>query len=372
LITVEATVKFQAGIICCARRRGGFTLVELLVVIGIVGLLMALLLNAVQAARETARRSLCTQNLKQIGLGILGHHELRRAFPTAGTNSEDFTSYPEADPGFERLGWGFQILPYMEQNILYEAAKGFPPTAKNPNLGSRALVEISVPLYACPSRGARSASDAVARTAYALGDYAGITFGYIGDVQWRNSHNDEDRLGQVYKDYAWRSTITKAGHNFRGEYHAWEPVRAADVVDGLSNTLAIMEKAVWSQRYQTSTESSATRSCEIFGWAHNAHQPTMRSISGDGGHAFGGASGNWYGSPGRGIGPPLRGDDVPRLGDRDWDQGFGSAHCGVIMALFADGSVRPIDDKIDEAMGGALFRLGCRDDGLTTNLPVIP
>jgi prepilin-type N-terminal cleavage/methylation domain-containing protein len=365
-------VKFRANIIRCGGERGGFTLVELLVVISILGTLMALLINAIQAARESARRTQCAQNLKEIGLGILGHHEARCFFPTAGTNSDDFTSYPEADPGFERLGWGFQILPYIEQNVLYEAAKGFPPTVRNPALGSRALVEISVPVYTCPSRGPRSATDALVQAAYALGDYAGITFGYIGDVQWRNSHNDEDRLGRIYKEFAWRSTIVKGGHNYQGEYHQWKPVRAVDVADGLSNTLAIMEKAVWSQRYSTSMESSATRSCEVFGWAHNAHQPTMRSISGDGGRAFGGASGNWYGSPGRGVGPLLRGDDAPRLGDRDWDQGFGSAHSGVIMALVADGSVHPIGDQIDETMGGVLFRLGCRDDGLTTNLPAIP
>jgi hypothetical protein len=144
------------------------------------------------------------------------------------------------------------------------------------------------------------------------------------------------------------------------------------VSDGLSHTLAIMEKAVWSQRYESSMEDSSTRSCEVFGWAHNAHQPTMRSISGDGGHAFGGMSGNWYGSPGRGIGPRLRGDDEPRLGESDWDQGFGSAHRGVIMSLFSDGAVRPIDDEIDSAMGGALFRLGCRDDGASTTFATIP
>jgi prepilin-type N-terminal cleavage/methylation domain-containing protein/prepilin-type processing-associated H-X9-DG protein len=356
----------------CEGPRRGFTLVELLAVIGILGMLFALLLSAVQEARETARRTQCMNNLKQIGLAILSHHDVCGAFPTAGTNSEDFTFTPKHDPGFERLGWGFQILPHMEQRVLYEAAHGYSPIAPNPALGSRALVEIKVPTYTCPSRGVRVVPDAEAHAVYALGDYAGVTFGYIGDVQWRNSHNDEDQLGQIYRQFAWRSIIAKAGQNYDGVYHQWERVRSVDVSDGLSNTLAVMEKAVWSQRYESSAQESSTRTCEGFGWAHNAHQPTMRSISGDGGHAFGGASGNWYGSPGRGIGPRLRGDDVPRLGERDWDQGFGSPHRGVVMALFADGSVRPIDDEIDSEMGGALFRLACRDDGATTEIAAIP
>jgi prepilin-type N-terminal cleavage/methylation domain-containing protein len=348
-----------------SRKVHGFTLLELLVVIAIMGVLVALLLHATQAARECARRTQCGNNLRQIGVGVLSHHDVHDFFPTAGTNSADFTSAPATDPGFERLGWGYQVLPHIEQNALYEAAKGFPPTAPIPSLGNRSLVEIPVATYNCPSRGPRLAVDVSVGVVYALGDYAGITFGYIGDDQWRNSHNDEDPLGRIYKEFAWRGVIAKGGHNHNGRYHKWPPVKANDVADGLSNTLVVMEKAVWSQRYSTSTESSAALSCELFGWAHNAHQPAMRSISGDGGLAFGGASGNWGGSPGRGIGPKLRGDDDPRQGDRDWDQGFGSAHRDVVMALFGDGSVRGIHADVDHAMGGVLFRLGCRDDGLT-------
>lgn len=350
-----------------ARRRSrlGFSLVELLVVTAITGVLTALALSAVQAARESARRTQCGNNLRQVGLGVLHHHEVRNCFPTAGTNSEDFTLEPTQDPGFERLGWGFQILPYIEQGALYNAGKGHSPTTPLPALGNRSLAEISVPTLICPSRGARTAVD-VSRpgVTYALGDYAGIIFGFIGDLQWRNSHNDEDATGLAYRQYGWRGIITKGGHNFEGNYHRWPTVRANDVSDGLSNTVVLMEKAVWSERYSLSTASSAAMTCEVFGWVHNAHQPTMRSISGDGGLAFGGTGGNWAGSLGRGEGPRIRGDDDRRGGQRDWDQGFGSAHAGIVLALFGDGSVRAINEGIDQSMGGALFRLGCRDDAL--------
>ena len=346
------------------KEASGFTFVELLSVIAITGVLVALLLPATQAARESARRTQCTNNLRQIGLGVFTHHEARGFFPTAGSNSQDFTLSPATDPGFERFGWGYQILPFIEQSALHAAAKGFPPTTPIPALGNRQLVEVPVSTYNCPSRGGRVVIDDAVGAVYAVTDYAGITFGFIGDIQWRNTHNDEDALGRAYKEFAWRSIISKGGHNHQGEYHKWPPVRVTDVTDGLSHTLVAMEKAVWSERYATSTASAAALSCEVFGWAHNAHQPTMRSIPGDGGLAFGGASGNWAGTPGRGSAPPIRGDDDPRSGNSDWDQGFGSAHIDVVMAVFGDGSVRPINAEIDQSMGGTLFRLGCRDDGM--------
>ncbi len=93
------------------RRRswGGFTLVELLVVIAIIGILVALLLPAVQAAREAARRSQCTNNLKQLALALQNFHDTYKNFPTGQTDDDD-----------EDLSWGFYILPYIEQQALYD------------------------------------------------------------------------------------------------------------------------------------------------------------------------------------------------------------------------------------------------------------
>src|SRR5438105_2876701 len=75
---------------CHTRGSVGFTLVELLVVSAIIGILVSLLLPAIQAARESARRMQCQNNLKQIGVAILNFHEAKKAYPSAGTNSDDF------------------------------------------------------------------------------------------------------------------------------------------------------------------------------------------------------------------------------------------------------------------------------------------
>jgi prepilin-type N-terminal cleavage/methylation domain-containing protein len=97
----------------CAGRRA-FTLVELLVVIAIIGILVALLLPAVQAAREAARGAQCSNNLRQLGLALLNHHDVKKSFP-AGVNVPDVKVAPHGPAAF---GWGGLSLPYLEETTL--------------------------------------------------------------------------------------------------------------------------------------------------------------------------------------------------------------------------------------------------------------
>src|SRR5262245_55009652 len=105
------------------RRRtsvSGFTLVELLVVIAIIGILVSLLLPAVQAAREAARRMQCTNNLKQLGLAIVNYHDVHKVFPPG--HIEDPKAYASSPTGSDAVSnlsnWGVMTLPFIEQQAL--------------------------------------------------------------------------------------------------------------------------------------------------------------------------------------------------------------------------------------------------------------
>ena len=137
------------------RARAGFTLVELLVVIAIIGILVALLLPAVQAAREAARRSECQNNLKQIGLGFHMFHDTNKFLPNNGTNTTDCRDWC----------WGFQILPNIEQGNIYtpivNAFRNDPTNIAMPVTGTWILPAVGQPVgtntvgvktYMCPSR----------------------------------------------------------------------------------------------------------------------------------------------------------------------------------------------------------------------------
>ncbi len=134
----------------CERR--GFTLVELLVVIAIIGVLVALLLPAVQAAREAARLSQCTNNLKQLSLGMHMYHDSQGQFPTGGNKkaSDDY-----------HIGWAVQIMPYIEQASWKTSIEALAPNfllsgqpsrlTNPPSFGGNNLFATSPPSFVCPS-----------------------------------------------------------------------------------------------------------------------------------------------------------------------------------------------------------------------------
>src|SRR5262249_12064985 len=106
------------------RRRAAFTLIELLVVIAIIGLLVAILLPAIQSSRETARRTQCKNHLRQIATACLNHEQAQRFLPTSGWG---FAWVGERDGGYGRAqpgGWAYNILPYMEYVALHDNSLG--------------------------------------------------------------------------------------------------------------------------------------------------------------------------------------------------------------------------------------------------------
>ncbi|TWT91245.1 DUF1559 domain-containing protein [Neorhodopirellula pilleata] len=238
-----------------ARARRGFTLVELLVVIAIIGVLVGLLLPAVQAAREAARRMSCSNNFKQIGLGIHNYHAAYNQIPThgAGTaayNPSDTAAYwAESDiANNRRLSSLVGILPFIEQQAIWEeisnpsarradgntsAAIGTPANpwqAMGPTPGTIQYLPwtYEIPSYRCPSDPG-AGLPALGRTNYAacLGDSTYHTrFGPWNDRRTNSA----------------RETSCQGAH--RGFFKPYNPKgRFRDVLDGLANTIAMGEIA---------------------------------------------------------------------------------------------------------------------------------
>jgi prepilin-type N-terminal cleavage/methylation domain-containing protein len=120
-----------------------FTLVELLVVIGIVGVLVALLLPAIQASREASRRTICANNLRQIGIGLSAYHAAHRQFPVGCVEWR-----PPSDPSRRQLAWSAYLLPFIEESALADMLDLSRPFDSPQNAAPAATV---LPVYLCPS-----------------------------------------------------------------------------------------------------------------------------------------------------------------------------------------------------------------------------
>ncbi len=201
-----------------ARPRYGFTLVELLVVIAIIGILIAFLLPAVQAAREAARRASCANNLKQIGLALHGHVELRHAFPPSST-SEVTQGGWTANPQSQLIhSWRTQILPYLEQANLQRQID-FSVSSLHPRTLPAASQLVS--LYRCPSyTGPQQTSDRIYTRfsdRLAIANYVALGASDVGHL----------------------SAVEKLRPD--GTIYPQSKTRPADVQDGLSHTLVVAE-----------------------------------------------------------------------------------------------------------------------------------
>ena len=310
-----------------ARRRQGFTLVELLVVIAIIGILIALLLPAVQAAREAARRSECTNKLKQIGLALHNYHDTYRTFP-AGAYCR-----PNSGTDCSGLEWratGFvSILPFMEQTALADlynvnCGTGGCNDTSGDTPQSAFLAQTNLGCYLCPSR--------------TLRDYA---------CNPRNGHLDDSDVGNTYassycfnsgrkwggggEDYFARSVASRDLKR-AGPFSANSVTPMAKIRDGTSNTLMVGEaEQDDSDTNYTAigiTDSSILTRRHAY-WTEGRHH-VMRSTE---------------------LPPyPTIGECYVRYAPSSWvecNYGFGGPHPGGVNMALCDASVRFVSETVD-------------------------
>jgi prepilin-type N-terminal cleavage/methylation domain-containing protein len=292
--------------------RAGFTLVELLVVIAIIGILIGLLLPAIQAAREAARRNQCQNNLKQIGVAIQTHHDVRKQFPM-GRNRIDQKA----------VSWAFFLLPQMEETAIYSAYKSSATVDDDVNAQT---MRTPIEIYACPTRRKAAADrnfdnndqppppkDLGVAT---LGDYAAnagerYDTGMVGG----------DTGAAVFGQYKRKD----AGPIFSGS-----KISARQVTDGLSQTIAVGERHLPPVPANTAPEME------------HYSQGDTAFIAGDTPHTSFRGSEN-----GLATGP----DDPDK-------SKFGSAHPSVVQFVFLDGHVDALDKDTSKETLKALSTIG--------------
>jgi prepilin-type N-terminal cleavage/methylation domain-containing protein/prepilin-type processing-associated H-X9-DG protein len=316
------------------RRKSGFTLVELLVVIAIIGILVALLLPAVQAAREAARRSQCENNLKQIGLAFHNYHDTYKAMPIGCAEKQVGSVAQQAIPSW---AWSVRILPQMEQGPLYDALNPgimkFEQVARTP--AGFNLLLTNLPVYRCPTdpgpptnEDRRFAALATPQTNVA-----------IAKCNYSANNGNDGNTGVV---------LTPAGCGAVGTITCnIQALNFSEITDGLSNTFCVGERAslklrfaaLWAGRSNESTENAANT-----GWAA-VHAHTLYKMN---------------------TGVSDTNTTVPH-------EVFGSLHPGGAQFVMCDGSVRFVSETIDfykwenlqppARIFGLYNRLGARNDG---------
>ncbi|MDC0934899.1 DUF1559 domain-containing protein [Pirellulales bacterium] len=286
----------------------GFTLVELLVVIAIIGVLVALLLPAVQAAREAARRNSCANNLKQIGLAVQTYHDTKGNFPSGrGPTGDEFG-----------VCWAFELLPFMEHGSTYDTFQRGTPVHAVEN--SQAM-RTPIPTYFCPSRRAPAADR----------DFPGGPAGVAAGGDYSSAAGIDSNFEASHLLPGGRQEGQELG-NVAGAMHSYSKISIRQISDGLSNTLGAGDKHL-----------PPVPSGLAPGEEHNA--------IGDTAYFSGNKSGNNMAGSDNGI---ATGPTDPRVAM------FGGEHPAIAQFVFLDGHVRSITRDIEEH---PLERLSTVSDG---------
>jgi len=334
------------------KRWKGFTLVELLVVIAIIGILIALLLPAVQAAREAARRSQCTNNLKQMGLAFHNYHDVYKTFPRFCYRTTQGAGY------WEGFSAHTMILPYIEQGSVYDEVSSRWKTTPDPANGWRigyfqAIRRTIIPAFLCPSDVSSSGANA-GNCNYPVCE--GCNVGWIGGGM------NNARSNGVFS-INWDRKI-------------------ADIRDGTSNTIMASELRLGDHSNSNYQPGDVVRAMGRT-YSHRAYPEAGTMYDAAGIAAYGlacdAAKANHHSHAGREWIAPMPAQTVfntlappnweyptcQECGGCGWMDSRGifparSYHPGGANHTLADGSVRFISETID---GGSYCLLGNRKDG---------
>ena len=325
---------------CRFDSRRGFTLVELLVVIAIIGILIALLLPAVQAAREAARRSQCTNNLKQLGIALHNYHDTYKAFPPLGGGTGDGN---EATTNRLHLSGFAGLLPFMEQQALYDqvsspqASPAYPAWGPVPWYGWNFYpFHANVTAFRCPSDGTKESGH---YTPFGNTNYNFCVGDQIRDTVWWNKYG-----------------AAVGSQRPRGIFGRVSYLTMADIKDGTSNTIAMSEQVVSEDHDQQNSHGNYAESVgglntnPIGCLAYKGSGSTITGASSIG--EIRGVAWCWGTMMGVGFNTVLPPNSIGcTSGTSEWGQENvfppDSYHPGGVNAALADGSVRFFSETID-------------------------